>query len=59
MVSVQVSEEVYLIGLEECINNFHGCILLTKRDKILTHLELCTKLDVALKHLVNERQSTW
>jgi len=51
MVSVQIFVEVYLVGLEKCKNYLHGCILLTKGDKPLTHLDLCKKIDVAWKHL--------
>jgi len=44
-------KKVHFIGLEGCENHLHECILLTKGDKPLTHLDLCKKLDVAWKHL--------
>jgi len=47
MVSVQISEAIHVAGLKECKNYLHGRILLEKGDKLLTHLNLCTKFDVA------------
>ena len=35
---VQILEEVYLVGKEECKKHFHGRIILAKGDKPLTHL---------------------
>jgi len=46
---VQIAKKVSLVGLEECKNHLHGCILLTKGDN-RTHLELCKKLKVTWKH---------
>jgi len=44
MVVVQVEEEDYLPGLEDCKTHLHGRIILSKGDKPLTHLDLTKKL---------------
>jgi len=49
MIYVQISEEDYLAGLEECKNNLHSRIVLSKGDKSLTHLEVHKKLEGAWK----------
>jgi len=37
---MQILEEAYLMGLEECKSYLHGRIMLVKRDKSLTHLDM-------------------
>jgi len=44
-VTVRISEEDYLAGLEDCKTHLHGRIVRVKGDKPLTHLELSKKLD--------------
>lgn len=44
---VQIDEDVYLAGLEDGKNHFHGRIVPCKCDKLLTHINMCTKLDLA------------
>jgi len=51
MISVQIPEEDYLAGLEECKNHLYGRIVLCKGDKPLTHLEVCKKLEWAWRSL--------
>ena len=51
VVLVHMVEEVYLVGMQECKNHLHGCILLTKEDKPIMHFDLYKKLDVGQKHL--------
>jgi len=49
MVVVQVEEEDYLDALEDCKTHLHGWIILSKRDKPLTHLDLTKKLQLVWK----------
>lgn len=51
MVSVQIPEEVYLAGLEDCKNHLHGRLILNKGDKPVKHLELCKKLSAMCSSL--------
>lgn len=44
----------YKAGLRDCKNHLHSKILLNKGDKLLTHLDLCKKLDVTRSSL-----ATW
>jgi len=49
MVVVQVDEEDYLAGLEDCKTHLHGRIILSKGDKPLSHLDLTKKLQLVWK----------
>jgi len=51
MVVVQVDEADYLAGLKDCKTHLHGQIILSKRDKPLTHLDLTKKLQSVWKAL--------
>ena len=44
LIFVQIDEDVYLVGLEDCKNHLHGRIVLSKGDKPLTHIVICKKL---------------
>jgi len=46
---VQIPEETYMVGLEECKNHLHGKITLVKGDKSTAHLDMCKKLKLACK----------
>lgn len=43
-ISIKISEEEYLVGLESCKNHLHSRIILTKRSKPLKASELRAKL---------------
>jgi len=51
MVVVWVDEADYLVDLENCKTHLHGQIILYKRDKPLTHLDLTKKLQPVWKAL--------
>ena len=44
MIVVRIDEADYLAGLEDCKTHFHGRIILSKRDKPLTHFDLTKNL---------------
>jgi len=48
---MQIQEETYLTGLEECNNHLHNRIVLVKGDKPLIHLDVCKKLELVLEIL--------
>jgi len=49
LITVQIFEEMYLAGLENCNNHLHGRILLNKGDKNLMYMYLRKKLGVFFK----------
>jgi len=51
LIFVQIPEDVYLVGLEDCINHLHGRIILAKGDKSLTHLDFCKKINISWNSL--------
>ena len=51
MVVVWVDEAHYLVGLEDCKTHLHGHIILSKRNKPHTHLDLTKKLQPVWKAL--------
>jgi len=44
MVTIQIFEEDYVVGLEEGKHHLHDCIVLNKCGKPLTHLEFFQNL---------------
>jgi len=46
LIFVQIDEDMYLAGLEECKNHLHGRIVLSKG-----HMDVCKKLDLVWKSL--------
>jgi len=51
MIVVQIDEEDYLAGLEDCKTHLHGQVILSKGDKSLTHLDLTKNLQLVWKAL--------
>jgi len=48
---LEKKKKTYLVELEECKCHMHGRIVLNKREKLLTYLDVYRKLDLAWKSL--------